>query len=185
MRKRVIFGLGFLLLLVSFLVDEQIVWAIASNRLSFLNDFMIWISYVGSAFFILIFMTSLFLFEERKRGWIVPLWLSVLVSFLLCYLLKILIGRERPDLLLEGATLPTDFSFPSGHTAVAFSTLPILDKEFPMLKWFWLGFACLVGFSRVYIGVHYLSDIIAGALLGGLVGCLFLYLREKDRIPFC
>lgn len=185
MKKRWIFGLGFLLLLVSFLVDEQIVSIVAANRISFLNDFMVWVSYVGSTFFILVFMTSLFLYDERKKEWIIPLWLSFLVSLLFCYVLKILIGRERPDLLLEGVNLPTTFSFPSGHTTGAFSVLFILDKEFPMLKWFWLSFACLVGFSRVYIGVHYLSDVIGGALLGGFIGCLFLYLKEKDKVNFC
>jgi undecaprenyl-diphosphatase len=46
---------------------------------------------------------------------------------------------------------------------------------------FWLGFAILVAFSRVYFGVHYLSDVIAGAFIGYLIGYLAMNLEEKYK----
>jgi len=57
---------------------------------------------------------------------------------------------------------------------LAFCALPILSKEFPKLKYAWIAFAGLVAFSRVYFGVHFLSDVIAGSLIGFLVGTIIV-----------
>jgi len=72
-----------------------------------------------------------------------------------------------------------DFSFPSFHTAIVFCALPIIKKEFTKFWYFWLIFAILVSFSRVYFGVHYFSDILFGAFLGYLIGLLLIKLEEK------
>jgi undecaprenyl-diphosphatase len=71
-----------------------------------------------------------------------------------------------------------NYSFPSTHTMIIFSVLPILDKEFPKLKYIWLILAIIIGFSRIYLGQHYLSDVIFGGVLGYLVG-LFIVNRVK------
>jgi undecaprenyl-diphosphatase len=78
--------------------------------------------------------------------------------------------RERPCVSLIGivrGTPPLDrYSFPSGHTlhAVSFSTLIV--ASFPELAWLCVPFATLVAMSRVVLGLHYPSDVFAGALLG-------------------
>lgn len=86
--------------------------------------------------------------------------------------LKYSIKRQRPfdaypDLIYAHSN-PTDPSFPSGHTSVAFATATSLSMAFP--KWYVIvpsfGYATAVGYSRLRLGVHYPSDVLAGALIG-------------------
>ena len=56
------------------------------------------------------------------------------------------------------------------HAMVAFAAIPILDKEFSKLKWFWIIFAFLVAFSRIYFEAHFLSDVVFGAFFGYFIG---------------
>jgi len=66
---------------------------------------------------------------------------------------------------------------------MAFAALPIIDKEFPKIYLFWVIFALLIVFSRIYFGYHFVSDVIAGALIGYFSGFVFLKLwkRQKKR----
>ena len=85
-------------------------------------------------------------------------------------------SRPRPyvvhqDIWLTGIP-PDRFSFPSGHTlnAVAFCSVALV--YYPMLAWLLVPFTVMVGLSRVILGLHYPSDILAGALIGGLIAAL-------------
>ena len=77
----------------------------------------------------------------------------------------------RPDICLIGRPLDK-FSFPSGHTlhAVVFSTVAL--SYYPQLSIIVLPFTVMVGLSRVVLGLHYPSDVVAGALIGGLIAGL-------------
>ena len=68
--------------------------------------------------------------------------------------------------------MPTSSSFPSGHTASAFSFATAMTSDTPWLALPLFGVASLVGYSRVHAGVHYPSDVIAGCVLGLSVGTL-------------
>lgn len=86
--------------------------------------------------------------------------------------MKRLIGRKRP--LDESLGNP---AFPSGHTSLAFSSATVLGYRYP--KWripLYVG-AGLVGFSRIYLGRHYTSDVIAGAAIGTAMGMLVWHNR--------
>jgi undecaprenyl-diphosphatase len=93
-----------------------------------------------------------------------------LVGLLLYKALKHRLVRERPFIThqaIVGAAVPLDrFSFPSGHTlhAVCFTILAI--DAFPMLAWVLVPLALLIALSRVVLGLHYPSDVLAGAALG-------------------
>ena len=98
------------------------------------------------------------------------------VGSLLCVGLKYAVDRERPFQAHPGLRLPTGpeplGSFPSGHATVAFAGATTIAFEQPAMAipaFLWAG---AVGYSRLYNGVHYPSDVLAGAALG--VGSAFL-----------
>ncbi len=84
--------------------------------------------------------------------------------------LKARIRRHRPRVTIVEARAwlePSDeFSFPSGHTAAAFVMATVLCTSHPALAPWFFGWAVLIGYSRVALGVHYPGDVIAGAALG-------------------
>lgn len=169
------------LFVISFLADKLIVDFFAGIRIAFLNEFMVWFTSGYTILFVAFMFASFFLWNEHKKKWIFPLWLSGLIGFLSAHLLKLVFLRARPDVL--SLINQTNYSFPSGHAAVVFAALPILDREFPKLKWAWFVFAVLVVLSRLYVGVHYPSDLLAGCILGFFVGHAFLkrFSRLKSR----
>jgi undecaprenyl-diphosphatase len=82
--------------------------------------------------------------------------------------LKYAVDRPRPPHPI--IDLPSSPSFPSGHATTAFAAAVATAMLIPSLRWPALILAALVSFSRVYLGVHYPIDIIAGAVLGAAVG---------------
>jgi len=99
--------------------------------------------------------------------------------------LKAVIGRERPPLADPNVhpliPLPHDPSMPSGHAMMAFSGAVILAAVLPRWRWAMLAVAAGVAVSRVYLGVHYPSDVAAGALLGAAVGALAVWLLRRGE----
>lgn len=98
---------------------------------------------------------------------------SFAVNALTTHLLKTTINRKRPAELDPSFTTVVaagSRSFPSGHTSEAFSMATSVTLAFP--KWYVAApaftFASLVGYSRMYLGVHYPSDVIAGAAVGAI-----------------
>jgi undecaprenyl-diphosphatase len=112
------------------------------------------------------------------KHWAVVLFGGISVLAALVMTLKFLIRRRRPEGEWGGIYRQTDpHSFPSGHAARAVLIAVLATGLGPawlaVLLWLW---APLVALARVAMGVHYLSDILAGALLGALMGLLGLVL---------
>jgi len=90
--------------------------------------------------------------------------------------MKLAGGRRRPDragLLVPAqrwVPMPGSTSFPSGHAASAAAFAMAVGTVLPPLRWPLRVLAAVVGFSRVYVGVHYPSDVLAGATVGATVG---------------
>ncbi len=192
MRKRDRLFLGFGLGLVAFLVlmlfpflDNWVVLSVFGLRAVWLDGIMEWVTHIGSGIVVFLVISSLFLYEERKRGWILPLWASFFSAGFIVLLLKILIGRIRPFVMFGLDTLKDfsvwDSSMPSWHAALVFACLPVLDREFRKLKWFWIGFGCLIVFSRLYFGYHYLSDVVLGGMIGYACGAFFVWVKLNWR----
>ncbi len=124
------------------------------------------------------------------RRWWRRIAMTVVGAFViqqgLTELIKFLAGRMRPH-QADGLTVfmgPASgyHSFPSGHTSYAFMLATIAAAYFPRGTWWFYAIALLVGIGRVMKDVHFLSDIIAGALIGYLAGWVLLrFLPPRSR----
>lgn len=110
---------------------------------------------------------------------------SVVVAAAASGLLKELFDRLRPALadptFAAAVSTPATPSFPSGHAATAFAAAAAVGALHPRLRWPLFAVAALVGLSRVYLGVHYGLDVLAGATLGTAVGLGVV--RVTRRLP--
>lgn len=133
------------------------------------------VTYLGSVGIVWLVCAVVLLFIRgyRKNG--VMLCVGLLICFIVGnLLLKNLAARDRPCWLNESVELlipmPMDYSFPSGHTMSSFAAAVILfhtDKRFGIPA---LILAFLIAFSRLYLYVHFPTDVAAGALMGCAVG---------------
>lgn len=177
-----IISLGLVLIVLSYLADDLIFPVIESLRSSYMDAVMIWMTQLKSLVFVMYIMTTVFALESKHgRKLIVPLWFSFLASYAASSLIKMIVMRRRP-FGLESIFGIWDSSFPSGHVTISFAAAVVLQQLFPRIAWFWYLFAGLVGFSRLYINAHYLSDVMAGALLGYLIGLGTIYLASKNKL---
>jgi len=103
---------------------------------------------------------------------------AAIIGLAIYRLLKERLARERPCRLhpriRAGARALDRYSFPSGHTLHAVSFTIIATSAFPALVWLLVPFTMLVAMSRVILGLHYPSDVVAGALLGFALARLML-----------
>ena len=106
---------------------------------------------------------------------------SVATADLLASLIKLAVHRHRPFEHQIGPSERTH-SFPSGHTATSFAAATALSYLAPRYRVGFYALAVLIGLSRLYNGVHYPTDVLAGALLGVLVA-LGIRRLSKLRVP--
>ena len=150
---------------------------LAVFRNASLTSFFIWITLLGKWQTILIFSAAviLILWNSRKQSFIIPLLVSITGSEFFTSIGKIVFQRTRPDVALY---IEHSFSFPSGHATIALAFYGFLAYLLIRNSSKWTHktnsfFVCfiiilLIGFSRLYLGVHYLSDIWGGYLVGAI-----------------
>ena len=156
----------------------------------FFNYLMPIITNLGLSLFWIVLSIILIIFGGKKgRNVALILLIAIVIGFFLFDILKYVFMRPRPFMVLTGVhQLATayNYSFPSGHATIAFIACIILGKKYGHLILFIL-FAVLIAFSRVYIGVHYPGDVVAGALLGVIISIFVLHfendiLKLKNRL---
>lgn len=148
-----------------------------------LDGAMLLISRLGNGGLLFIALTLLLLCVRRTRslGGVCATALALDVLTVNVFL-KPLAARARPfadgvfELLLPP---PGDYSFPSGHTAAAFAFAFALAPAGKKWTGAAIAFACVMGFSRMYLTVHFPTDVLCGALVGALCGRVSLFLWKK------
>ena len=154
------------------------------NGSMFLDKVMIWFSRSGDGYLYAPLGLCLLLADVPRSGLVV---LSGIVAFTIeltvHHLLKNNIRRDRPfNQMLSVQCLlqpPDKFSFPSGHTAAAFLMAVLILKFFPFIAGLVFLWAAIVGFSRVYLGCHFPTDVIVGALLGALSALFGIWIIQE------
>lgn len=156
-----------------------------------LDEIMIFISSLGNKGMIWIAIGVLFLLfgfrnkKWRNRGFLVLF--SLLANFLACnVILKPMVDRTRPYYVLgyDPVISPVgDPSFPSGHTSASFAAataIYAINKKWGIAAYI---FAAVMGFSRLYLGVHFPTDVVLGAILGTAMAMIVikLYFRKSTE----
>ena len=119
----------------------------------------------------------------RRPQLVAQVAVAVLAADLIALGLKQLSGRPRPFLVDPTPkpllATPLDLSLPSGHAATSFAAATVLTLAHPRAGVPLFALAALIAWSRVYVGVHYPFDVLAGALLGVGVGLLWTVLWRR------
>ncbi|MDM8310904.1 undecaprenyl-diphosphatase [Clostridium cadaveris] len=142
------------------------------------------ISMLGNAGVIWIVISIVLLSIKKYRKCGITLVIGLLLGLLIGnIILKPLVARPRPcwinsDIALLIAS-PKDFSFPSGHTLSSFIAAIILLKEDKKFGYVAMILAILIAFSRMYLYVHFPSDILAGVVLAILIGFAAIRISRK------
>ena len=172
---------GIILTLLSLLFDKSLLVFVEYLKNNLLITIFSIITYLGEIkeFIILAIILTIIFFIFKKP--VLAFWMSIGLSSAAGFILKYIISRPRPfEYLHTTSIVQTSFSsFPSGHALAVFCILPFVAHEFPRGKIFFWSIAVLVGLSRIYLQVHYLSDVVAGAFIGYIIGSVLLYLSKK------
>ena len=144
--------------------------------------FWITVSRRGLFGFLIAFLGIWFISPEEFRL-VFVFSLSIAVAFLTTLLVRYIVKRKRPNFGSLYKPMLNSYSFPSAHASVAFAmatSLSLFSLELWTTPVVWLGVAFLFGgaisisVSRIYVGVHYLGDVIWGALIGILTSVILI-----------
>ncbi len=153
-------------------IEDDFLLYIQNLRCNAMDMIMIFVTSLGDKGFIWIAAALVLLFIKKHRKDAAKILTALLINAVTVNLiLKPLVMRPRPFDMIDGLTTiiaePQDWSFPSGHTSSSFAAGLILMMKLPPKYGIpAILTAVMIAFSRVYAGVHYPSDVIAGALIG-------------------
>ncbi len=147
-----------------------------------LNTIFTTATYFGSTLAIALFGIGLYVIGYKREGILVLA--SIVIGVVIVAPLKVIVHRPRPYLTIH-EVIPlvkeSGMSFPSGHSERAFALASVLSNG-RARKVVLYAYALLIAFSRVYIGVHYPLDVVAGGVIGWIVGKLTL--KMESRLSF-
>ena len=167
-------------------------WIQANLKSGFMDAFMPIITLFGDAGIFWIACSILLMLFPKTRRTGLGMGFAMAIGLLICNVtMKPLIARIRPYDLKEqmGILIPLltermhDFSFPSGHTIASFEACTVLLKNSKKMGIPALILAILIAFSRLYLYVHYPTDVICSIILGTLIGLLGNFLAQKIKLP--
>ena len=162
-NKRGIWILG--LIIISFIAalyfDSYIIEGVTYLKNGFLDEFLIGLTFTSTEVVVFFLLTGLFLWNENKRKWILPLWFTLLLSSVASFILKVAVQRLRPfqqgiidisSFLVKHSYYAWDFSFPSAQAMLVFCSFPV--KGISKIK-ILLGFPCMP--CRIFKDIFWIS----------------------------
>ena len=169
-------------------VDNKIIEIFGYLHLNGIINFMEIMTYFGDWFIPVIILLCLFLFFKNKWYFYI-MTCSYTLAGLLSFITKYLINRPRPiEALIK---MPTSYSFPSGHTLTSIVfyltlcyliTINFKDYKRYLIMLLTLILIFIIALSRVYLGVHYFSDVIGGLILGILCEIFVIRVIKQNFI---
>ncbi|MEI8218601.1 MAG: glycosyltransferase family 39 protein, partial [Elusimicrobiota bacterium] len=162
-------------------IDHRVFWFFNRTMHFPALDFVMgWVSKIDMALglntglIVLLTIVGIVLWNTRREKFLAEFLLAiaiVAIGGILVNFMKDWIGRLRPPAVFGGqvktfAEIFFKGSFPSGHTQIAFAVATFLTSRVKKYWWAFYLFAVFIGFSRMYIGVHFPSDVVAGAIIG-------------------
>ena len=152
-------------------------------RSSFSDKFFAFYTSLGDPVMFICYAALLLVIRKTRRDGIM-VSCGMLTSLLIGNgIIKHLVQRSRPCWLRPEVQLliknPTDYSFPSGHTMTVTVFSIILIYNHPKLAYGLIPASLLLAYSRMYLYVHFPTDVLAGFLLGGIIGCATCYFFPK------
>lgn len=194
-KLSIIFFIIFLIILLDLLFTKQLLKLdylvnnlIQNIQSPLLTKTFIFITNFGNTIPLIIFTIFLliFLYIRKKYSHLILLILSMLTGLVIELSIKYLVHRIRPS---NGLIQASTYSFPSGHATMAVIFFSILlysiietiksKKTKLILSLIIISIILLIGFSRIYLNVHYFSDVLAGLVLGLFINSTTLLLIEK------
>lgn len=165
--------------------QNLLLWIQDTVRSDVLTPFFVLITTLGNGGAIWLLLSVGLLVPKKTRKVGILSLVALLFSWLIDnVMLKNLVARTRPYEVVPGLVslvgAQHDFSFPSGHTGSSFAAAVVLFRELPR-KYGWpaLLLAILIGFSRLYVGVHYPSDVLCGAMIGSGIAIMTVWMAIR------
>lgn len=168
-------------------MELNLLYEIQNLQTDWLDWFMILVTRLGDKGFLWMVIAICFLLFRKTRN----CGILMIVSMALCFLfgnlvLKNLFARERPfmyapEIILK-ISAPKDYSFPSGHTMNSFSAASVIYFHYKKIGMIAMGMAMLIAFSRMYLFVHFPTDILGGILVGSGIAFYTVKMTRKRVI---
>lgn len=167
-------------------IDVPVAWWIESHTTEWMRRLGSWLEEAGKAHWVLGYCLAVSLIAWRSMRSVahkhLALFASVALSGIAANIIKVLACRSRPPLLIEHGIetwnllgFNTEFlwnSFPSGHASTGLAIALTGSALYPQLRWMFWTVGLAIALGRIMLNVHYVSDVLAGGLLGVVVAML-------------
>lgn len=157
-----------------------------------LNTIIKGITHIGDGITVMVFCSILLVYNKTREKIGIPISIAVITSEVINLVLKQIFARQRPDILQ--LVNETSYSFPSGHSMISATICTMLGilvikniynkKKKILYLTICVLLPIVIGFTRIYLGVHFFGDVLGGLLLGFAVSVIVYTILKKDDTKF-